>query len=77
MGPGRRPQRRIPGFGSNMRWLPASGLGVIALTNHRYGGANRLGHDLLLALATADIAAPRLVVRWPRPPGRGQRSSGS
>ncbi len=50
-----------PGFGSNMRWLPASGLGVIVLTNHRYGGASRLGHDLLLSLARADVAAHRLV----------------
>jgi CubicO group peptidase (beta-lactamase class C family) len=50
-----------PGFGSNMRWLPESGLGVIVLTNHRYGWATRLGHDLLLSLARADIATPRLV----------------
>ena len=50
-----------PGFGSNMRWLPASGLGVIVLTNHRYGGATRVGHDVLLSLAKANVAAPRLV----------------
>jgi hypothetical protein len=25
-----------PGFGSHMRWHPASGLGVVALANARY-----------------------------------------
>jgi CubicO group peptidase (beta-lactamase class C family) len=50
-----------PGFGSNMRWHPASGLGVIALTNHRYGPATPLARDLLLALLAADAAPVRRV----------------
>lgn len=55
-----------PGFGSNMRWHQASGLGVIALTNHRYGPATPLARDLLLALLAAD-AAP---IRHVRPESR-------
>ncbi|HET7182236.1 MAG TPA: hypothetical protein VFI15_08410, partial [Candidatus Limnocylindrales bacterium] len=50
-----------PGFGSNMRWHQASGLGVIALTNHRYGPATPLARDLLLALLAADAAPTRHV----------------
>ncbi|HEX2626680.1 MAG TPA: serine hydrolase domain-containing protein [Candidatus Limnocylindrales bacterium] len=50
-----------PGFGSNMRWHQASGLGVIALTNHRYGPATPLARDLLMALLAADAAPTRHV----------------
>ena len=50
-----------PGFGSNMRWHPASGLGVIALTNHRYGPATPLARDVLHALLAADAAPSRRV----------------
>ena len=50
-----------PGFGSNMRWHPGSGLGVIALTNHRYGPATALARDLLHALLGADAAPVRRV----------------
>jgi CubicO group peptidase (beta-lactamase class C family) len=46
-----------PGFGSNMRWQPASGLGVIALTNHRYGPV--LLKDLLDELLRLEVAPPR------------------
>ena len=48
-----------PGFGSNMRWHPASGLGVITLTNHRYGPASLLAKDLLTELLRADAAPLR------------------
>jgi CubicO group peptidase (beta-lactamase class C family) len=48
-----------PGFGSNMRWHPASGLGVVALTNHRYGPAGQLAKDALSELLTADAAPTR------------------
>ena len=34
--PGGQPQRRLPGVRSNMRWHPATGLGVIALGNGTY-----------------------------------------
>ena len=39
-----------PGFGSHMRWQPASGLGVIAFGNHRYTHASLLGRQLMAAL---------------------------
>ena len=55
-----------PGFGSNMRWHQASGLGVIALTNHRYGPATPLARDLLMALLAADAAPSRHVHPEPR-----------
>jgi hypothetical protein len=55
-----------PGFGSNMRWHPGTGLGVVALTNHRYGPATPLARELLLALLAAD-ATP---VRRTRPEAR-------
>jgi CubicO group peptidase (beta-lactamase class C family) len=50
-----------PGFGSNMRWHPASGLGVIALTNHRYGPATPLARDLLAELVRSEAAPIRRV----------------
>ena len=50
-----------PGFGSNMRWHPASGLGVIALTNHRYGPAGLLARDALWELLKSEAAPIRKV----------------
>jgi CubicO group peptidase (beta-lactamase class C family) len=50
-----------PGFGSNMRWHQASGLGVIALTNHRYGAATLLTRELLNELIRADAVPVRRV----------------
>ena len=39
-----------PGFGSNMRWHPDSGLGVVVLANSTYAPASRLASTLLKAL---------------------------
>lgn len=50
-----------PGFGSNMRWQTASGLGVIALANHRYAPMSLLGAELLTALAETGAVAPRRI----------------
>ena len=50
-----------PGFGSNMRWHPASGLGVIALTNHRYGAATPLAREMLHELVRSESAPLRRV----------------
>jgi CubicO group peptidase (beta-lactamase class C family) len=50
-----------PGFGSNMRWHPASGLGVIVLTNHRYGPATLLAREQLDALIRAEAAPARRI----------------
>jgi CubicO group peptidase (beta-lactamase class C family) len=55
-----------PGFGSNMRWHQASGLGVIALTNLRYGPATMLARDMLRALLAADVAPVRRTRPEPR-----------
>ncbi len=37
----------LPGYGSNMRWLPGRRLGVIALSNATYAPMTDLGADLL------------------------------
>jgi CubicO group peptidase (beta-lactamase class C family) len=50
-----------PGFGSHMRWHPASGLGVIALGNATYAPMSRLASDALKALVLADAAPVRRV----------------
>ena len=48
-----------PGFGSHMRWHPASGLGVIALANGRYTPTTLLAKELLGVLIQADLAPVR------------------
>ncbi|MBF8289885.1 MAG: Class beta-lactamase-related serine hydrolase [Chloroflexi bacterium] len=44
-----------PGFGSNMRWHPASGLGVIVLANHRYAPSTKLARELMESLLAANV----------------------
>jgi CubicO group peptidase (beta-lactamase class C family) len=48
-----------PGFGSHMRWHPASGLGVIALANGRYTPTTLLAKELLGVLIQADLVPVR------------------
>jgi len=48
-----------PGFGSNMRWHPVTGLGVIVLANGTYAPAGALATDLLAALLSAAAASRR------------------
>lgn len=48
-----------PGFGSHMRWHPASGLGLIAFANHRYGPASPLARDMLNELLRSEAAPLR------------------
>ncbi len=48
-----------PGFGSNMRWQPSSGLGVIVLANHRYGPSTLLARQLMDSLLEAQAVATR------------------
>jgi CubicO group peptidase (beta-lactamase class C family) len=48
-----------PGFGSHMRWHPASGLGLIAFANHRYGPASPLARDMLNELLRTEAAPIR------------------
>jgi CubicO group peptidase (beta-lactamase class C family) len=50
-----------PGFGTNMRWHPASGLGVIALANGRYAPASLLAREQLDELVRAEAAPIRRV----------------
>jgi len=45
-----------PGFGSNMRWHPATGLGVIALGNGTYSPMHNLAELVLRALLTPSAA---------------------
>jgi hypothetical protein len=44
----------LPGFGSNMRWLPHRGVGVVALANVTYAPMVTLTHELLELLGDAD-----------------------
>ncbi|MEO5918861.1 MAG: serine hydrolase, partial [Candidatus Limnocylindrales bacterium] len=48
-----------PGFGSNMRWQPSSGLGVIVLANHRYAPSTPLARELMTSLLEASVFPPR------------------
>jgi CubicO group peptidase (beta-lactamase class C family) len=48
-----------PGFGSHMRWHPASGLGVVALGNARYAPAGLLALAILRELLGADAVPVR------------------
>ncbi|HYL41542.1 MAG TPA: serine hydrolase domain-containing protein [Candidatus Binatus sp.] len=50
-----------PGYGSTMRWHPASGLGVIVLANGRYAYATLLGRNLMGTLLEADVAPARRI----------------
>jgi CubicO group peptidase (beta-lactamase class C family) len=48
-----------PGFGSHMRWHPATGLGVIALANARYAPATLLAREQLAELIRVEAAPVR------------------
>ena len=50
-----------PGYGTHMCWHPASGIGVIALSNGRYGGAFRVATSMLRTVLDAAQAPSRLV----------------
>jgi CubicO group peptidase (beta-lactamase class C family) len=54
-----------PGFGSNMRWHPASGLGVIVFGNARYAPVSLPARDALRALVRAEAAPVRRIRPWP------------
>jgi CubicO group peptidase (beta-lactamase class C family) len=62
-----------PGYGSNMRWHPASGLGVIVLTNHRYGPSVLLSRELHEALLAAGVVTARRI--QPTPDLRAARAA--
>jgi len=54
-----------PGFGSNMRWHPASGLGIVAVGNARYANVFMPARDALRAAIRAEPTRTRAVVPWP------------
>ncbi len=48
-----------PGYGSQMRWHPATGLGTVVLANSTYAHAGALAAELLSALLTAQAQQDR------------------
>lgn len=54
-----------PGFGSHMRWHPATGLGVVVLGNSTYAPAAPLGARLLEALLERCGGEGHAVAPWP------------
>lgn len=54
-----------PGFGSNMAWHPASGIGVIGLGNLRYAPMSTIVGDVLRSLVRADGVPARRVAGGP------------
>ena len=50
-----------PGFGSNMRWQPASGLGVVVLANHRYGPSSLLAREVMASLLASGAVPARRI----------------
>jgi hypothetical protein len=52
----------LPGYGSNMRWIPGTGVGAIALANVTYA---RMAE---CTSAMVDVLATHHVVRRPKPP---------
>jgi hypothetical protein len=51
----------LPGFGTQMRWLPEYGVGLIAFGNLTYTGWNRTIDAALEALAKTGALQPRIV----------------
>ena len=54
-----------PGFGSHMRWHPASGVGVVVLGNRTYFPAAKIGEQMLTALVRAEAAPIRRLAPAP------------
>ena len=52
---------KLPGFGTQMRWLPEYGVSVIAFGNLTYTGWNRTIDAVLEALAKTGGLQPRIV----------------
>lgn len=54
-----------PGFGSHMRWHPATGIGVVALANRTYAPMMPLVERVIHELVAAEPARPALDRMWP------------
>jgi CubicO group peptidase (beta-lactamase class C family) len=55
----------LPGFGSNMRWMPSRGVGVIALANLTYADMAAFTEKAVELLHGADALPPRYEVHAP------------
>jgi CubicO group peptidase (beta-lactamase class C family) len=53
-----------PGFGSHMRWHPASGVGVVALGNATYAGMMPASREALETVVADADSSVRVVVPW-------------
>ena len=53
-----------PGFGSNMRWHPASGLGVVAVANARYANVFTPAREALRAAIRTEPRRTRGIAPW-------------
>ena len=62
-----------PGFGTNMRWHPATGVGVIALANGTYAPMTGLTELILNALLPRS-AAYQVALAPAAPPAAGRRA---
>ena len=62
-----------PGFGSHMRWHPASDVGVIVLGNRTYFPAADIGEQMLRALVRGHVAPIRRIT--PAPPTAAARDA--
>jgi CubicO group peptidase (beta-lactamase class C family) len=51
----------LPGYGSNMLWLPEHGVGVIVLANVTYAGAGGIARSMLEKLAATGALQARVV----------------
>lgn len=54
-----------PGFGSQMRWHPTSGLAVVGLTNRTYGAVYPVAERVLNELVAAEPSADATIDLWP------------
>lgn len=50
----------LPGYGSQMRWLPEYGVGIVALANGTYAGPGRAVNESFEALARTGALSPRV-----------------
>ena len=57
-----------PGFGSNMRWHPASGFGVITLANATYAAPSFAAAAMLEAVLRGGAPLTRTAAAWPELP---------
>ena len=51
----------LPGYGSQMRWLPEHGVGIVALANLTYGAPSAAVGEALEAMARTGALQPRVV----------------